>query len=86
MLHFSTMKTPETLQFFKFLEVKKMQHCLKLGLMVDVDVQGTLKITMICRVGSRDHGQRNRHVHVFQQKKLGNLNTFRLVKLPCDVK
>ena len=63
-----------------------MQHCLKLGLMVDVDVQGTLKISMICRVEYRDHDQRNMQVRVFQHKKLGNLNTFKLVKLPYDVK
>ena len=47
-----------------------MEHCLKLGLMVDVDVQGTSKITMICRAGLRDHGQRNTQVDVFRRSKL----------------
>ena len=35
--------------------LKKMQHCLKLRLMVDVDVQGTSKITNICQTGPRGH-------------------------------
>ena len=65
-----------------------MQHCLKLGLMVDVDVQGTSKITMICKVGPRVmvkgiHKQTFSDVQNY--KKLGNLNTCRLVKLSCDV-
>ena len=37
--------------------------------MADVDVQVTLKIAMICRVGPRDHGQRDRQVDVFQRSK-----------------
>ena len=50
-----------------------MQYCLKLGLMIDVNVQGALKIIMICRAGSRGHGQsgqRDMQVHVFQHSKL----------------
>ena len=46
------------------------QRILKLGLMVDVDVQGTSEITMICRVGPRCHGQRDRQVDVFRRSKL----------------
>ena len=42
-----------------------MQHCINLGLMIDVDAQGILKIYMICRVGSRGHGQGNVQVDVF---------------------
>ena len=38
--------------------------------MVDVDVQGTSKITMICRAGSRGHGQTGTQVDVFQRSKL----------------
>ena len=38
--------------------------------MVDVDVQGTLKITMICRAGPRAHGQRDTQIDVFQRSKL----------------
>ena len=43
----------------------KIQHCLKLGLMYDVDVQGTLKITMIYRAESRGNGQSDKQVDVF---------------------
>ena len=56
--------------------------------MVDVDVQGTSKIAMICRAGARGHGQRDMQVdvsNVQNYKKLGNLNKCRLVKLSCDV-
>ena len=38
--------------------------------MINVDVQGTSKITMICRVGPRGHGQRDTQVDVFQHSKL----------------
>ena len=37
--------------------------------MVDVDVQGTSKITMICRARSKSHGQRDTQVDVFQRLK-----------------
>ena len=47
-----------------------MQHCLKLGLMIEVDVQGTSKITMICRARSRGHGQGDMQVDVFRRLKL----------------
>ena len=47
-----------------------MQRCLKLELMVNVDVQGTSKITLICRAGSRGHGQRDMQVDVSQRSKL----------------
>ena len=55
--------------------------------MIDVDLQGTLKITMICGVEPRGHGQGDTQVDVFRcsKKKLGNLNTCRLVKLSCYV-
>ena len=43
----------------------KMQHCLKLGLIVDVDIQGTSKIKMMCRPGPRGHGQMDTQVDVF---------------------
>ena len=36
----------------------------KLGLMTDVDVQGTSK-DMICKVGPRGHGQRDMQVDLF---------------------
>ena len=47
-----------------------MQHCLKLELIVDMDVQGTSKITMICWAGTRGHGQRDTQVDVFWRSKL----------------
>ena len=53
MFHFSPIKTPKTLQYSEAFRCSKMQHCLKLELMIDFDVQGTSKITMICRMGSR---------------------------------
>ena len=43
----------------------KIQHCLELRLMFDVDVQGTLKITMIYRAESRGNGQWGMQVDVF---------------------
>ena len=55
----SPIKNKKKISFLKLLDVKKMQHCLELGLMVDVDVQGTSEITVICRAGSRGHGQRD---------------------------
>ena len=36
--------------------------------MVDVDVEGSSKITRICRAGLRGHGQRDTQVDVFQWK------------------
>ena len=33
--------------------------------MVDVDVQGSSKVAMICRVAPRGHGQRDMQVDVF---------------------
>ena len=60
MFHFFPIKTPKTLQFSD----------LKLGLVVDVDVQGILKLTIICRAGSRDHDQRDMQVDIFWQSKL----------------
>ena len=41
----------------------------KLGLIFVVDVQGTSKITMICRAGPRIHGQRDTQVDVFQHSR-----------------
>ena len=38
--------------------------------MVDVDVQGTSKITTICRTGSRGHGQMDMQLDVFLRSKL----------------
>ena len=38
--------------------------------MVYVDVQGTSKLTMICRAGPRGHGQRDTQVDVFRRSKL----------------
>ena len=64
-----------------------MQHCLELGLMVGLDVQGTSETTVICRAGSRVHDQRDTQIDVSDvqnYKKLGNLNTCGLVKLSCD--
>ena len=43
---------------------------LKLGLMVDVDGQGTAKITMIRRQGPKGHGQKDMQVDVFRYSKL----------------
>ena len=37
--------------------------------MADVDVQGTSKVTMICRAGSRVHGQKYTQVDVFRRSK-----------------
>ena len=42
----------------------------KLGLMIDMDVQGTSKITVICRAKPRGHGQSDTQVDVFQCSKL----------------
>ena len=39
-------------------------------LMIEWDIQGTSRITMICRVGSRGHGQRDMQVGVFRRSKL----------------
>ena len=39
-------------------------------LMIDVDVQGTSKITMICGAEPRGHGQRDTQVDVFRCSKL----------------
>ena len=38
--------------------------------MVDVGVQGTSKITVICRAGPRDHGQKDKQVDVFRRSRL----------------
>ena len=38
--------------------------------MVDVDLQGTSKVTMICRAGSKGHGQKDMQVDVFRCSKL----------------
>ena len=43
--------------------------------MVDVDVQGTSKITMICRAGPRGYGQRDTKLEVQNYSKPGNLNS-----------
>ena len=59
MFYFPPIKTSKTLQFSETLDVKKCK--------------GTLKIIMICRAGSRGHGQsgqRDMQVHVFQHSKL----------------
>ena len=48
----------------------KMQHYLKLGLIVDVHMQGISKITMICRAGPRGPGQRDTQVDVIRFLKL----------------
>ena len=47
-----------------------MQHCLKLGLMIEVGVQGTSKITMIHRVGSRGDSLGDMQVDIFWYSKL----------------
>ena len=38
--------------------------------MVDVDVQGTTIISIICRAEPRDYGQRDTQVDAFRQSKL----------------
>ena len=48
--------------------------------MVDVDVQGTSTITMICRVRPRDHGQRNMQVDDFRRSKLWEAWKFKHMK------
>ena len=38
--------------------------------MIDVDLQGISKVTMICRAGSKGHGQKDMQVDVFRRSKL----------------
>ena len=38
--------------------------------MVDVNVQGTSKITMMCRAGPRGHGQSDTQIDVLPRSKL----------------
>ena len=38
--------------------------------MIDVDLQGTSKVTMICRAGSKGHGQKDMQVDVLRRSKL----------------
>ena len=38
--------------------------------MVDVDVQGTSKITMMCRAGTRGHGQKDTGLDIFWCSRL----------------
>ena len=47
-----------------------MQYCLKLGLIIEVNVQGTSKFTINCTAGSRIHGQGDMQVDVFGRLKL----------------